>query len=176
MITAEDAEKANSRYRKLITLHTRLSLLSDIYATAGYSHGRATSALLQALTGEYAVVLEQLGALQRACAWENITLKATLSSMGIDAIPSSAPISFDPPLSVSPAPRDGEVSAATNANGAIGEPSTSTPAANTPIPKKQERPMDLNAKGLKHVVGQIPATLTPLFQGASCARISRDVC
>ncbi|KAI1785481.1 hypothetical protein LXA43DRAFT_1115856 [Ganoderma leucocontextum] len=76
----EEEEKANAKFRKLITLHTRTSLLSDIYATAGYSHGRATQTLLQSLLGRTPNPLQELGSLHRACVWENIVFKSVLSS------------------------------------------------------------------------------------------------
>ncbi|RDX47077.1 hypothetical protein OH76DRAFT_1406241 [Lentinus brumalis] len=173
----EEEEKANDRFRKLITLHTRTSLLSDIYATAGYSHGRATQTLLQSLIGRPSA-LADLGALQRACVWENITLKSALSARGID-IASHPHDIFSSLLSGSGAAataQDGQVStpagertadtpsgAATN-GATHGEASTSSaPATSTPV-KKEEQPRDKNAKGLKHLVTQIPSALGPFFQ------------
>ncbi|TBU55065.1 hypothetical protein BD310DRAFT_1041405 [Dichomitus squalens] len=193
-----EEEKANTQFRNLITLHTRVSLLSDIYATAGYSHGRATQTLLQSLLGKTPNPLQELGALHRACVWENIILKSILSAQGIDASPqhdllalfgsastptqgvlsstlsatttatantSSTSAANGASASASTAAANGATpTSATNANGATpAEPSasTSTPSANA---KKEEQPRDKNAKGVKHLVGQIPSALAPFFQ------------
>ncbi|KAI0373495.1 hypothetical protein BV20DRAFT_1119067 [Pilatotrama ljubarskyi] len=165
----EDEEKANERFRKLVTLHIRTSLLSDIYATAGYSHGRASATLLQALLGHTPSPLTDLGSLHRACVWENIILRATLSAQETNASPPSDPSAAvssatqvtdsQPPAAVGE--RAGEPSAApVAANGtATGDASVATPPA-----KKEEKPKDKNANGLKHIVSQIPSFLTPFFQ------------
>ncbi|KAI0360913.1 hypothetical protein OH77DRAFT_1558017 [Trametes cingulata] len=165
----EDEEKANERFRKLITLHVRTSLLSDIYATAGYSHGRASATLLQALLGHKPSPLTDLGSLHRACVWENIILKATLSAQDSDASATSNPSA---PTSTAPQAQDGQTSA--SAGERPGETSSTPVAANgtaggdaaaaTPPAKKEDKPKDKNANGLKHIVSQIPSFLTPFFQ------------
>ncbi|KAI0708195.1 hypothetical protein C8T65DRAFT_740208 [Cerioporus squamosus] len=174
----EEEEKANDRFRKLITLHTRISLLSDIYATAGYSHGRATQTLLQSLIGRTPSALGELGALQRACVWENITLKSALSARGID-ISTHPHDLFSSLLSGSgaaapaqdgqaPTPvgeRTADTPSGAATNGATpGEASMSSAPATSTAAKKDEQPRDKNAKGLKHLVTQIPSSLGPFFQ------------
>ncbi|KAI0766838.1 hypothetical protein BD413DRAFT_614840 [Trametes elegans] len=165
----DDEAKANERFRKLITLHIRTSLLSDIYATAGYSHGRASATLLQALVGPKPSLLADLGSLHRACVWENIVLKAALSTQDANAAPTpsvststTAVQSAQNTQSSTPAgERAGEgLSAAVAANGAT----TGDASAATPIAKKEEKPKDKNANGLKHIVSQIPTSLAPFFQ------------
>ena len=164
----------------MITLHTRASLLSDIYATAGYAHGRATQTLLQSLIGRTPSALGDLGALQRACVWENITLKAALSSRGSDVSPHHYFDVFSTWLSgggttavqdgQAPTPageRTGDTGTPSGAatNGATpAEPSTSTAPAALSATEKEEQPRDKNAKGLKHIVTQIPSSLSPFFQ------------
>ena len=167
-------EEANKRFRKIITLQTRISLLSDIYATAGYAHTRASQTLLHVMLGRSPSPLADLGALHRSFVWENIALKSALSAQGIDVAPPSHEL-FSSILASStqagqhsstPTVEDaaaGSVgTAAPAANGAsAGEPSTS---AGTPATKKEERPQDKNARALKHLAHQIPASLTPFFQ------------
>lgn len=170
-IAGEEEEKANDRFRKLITLHTRTALLSDIYATAGYSHGRATQTLLQSFLGRNPNPLAELGALHRTCVWENIVLKAALTERGIDTTPSSHDL-FSSLLSAAGAqdlqsttPAGDAAGATTSAatNGATpGESSTITPP--TVVTKKEEQPRDKNAKCIKHLVVQIPSSLAPFFQ------------
>ena len=38
-----DAVAINHKYRRLLTLHLRINLLSQVYSTAGYTHGRHTT-------------------------------------------------------------------------------------------------------------------------------------
>ncbi len=85
-----EEENADAMFCKLIALHTRTSLLSDIYATAGYSRGRAAQKLRpQSLLGRTLPnPLQDLGSMNRACVWEKDTLKTVLSSLGIDFTPS----------------------------------------------------------------------------------------
>ncbi|KAI0666580.1 hypothetical protein C8Q78DRAFT_1176707 [Trametes maxima] len=165
----EDEVKANERFRKLITLHVRTSLLSDIYATAGYSHGRASATLLQALLGPKPSALADLGSLHRTCVWENIALKAALSSQDASSAPPS-----DGPATSSSVPQVPEPQTSTPAGDRASEASSTTVAANgtasgetlalTPSTKNEEKPKDKNASGLKHLVSQIPTSLAPFFQ------------
>ncbi|KAI8975845.1 hypothetical protein BD414DRAFT_580582 [Trametes punicea] len=167
----EQEEKVNQRFRKLITLHIRTSLLSDIYATAGYSHGRASTTLLQALLGHKPSPLTDLGSLHRTCVWENIILKAALAINGAGSTPalgaSSSPSQLAPqaqeqqsstPATAEPASEAPSTSVAAN-GAATGDTSAATPPA-----KKEEKPKDKNAAGLKHIVTQIPTSLAPFFQ------------
>ncbi|CDO77710.1 hypothetical protein BN946_scf184969.g61 [Trametes cinnabarina] len=167
----EEEERANERFRKLITLHIRTSLLSDIYATAGYSHGRASTTLLQALLMHKPSPLTQLGSLHRTCVWENIVLKAALTAQsegtgsaaaGASTL-SMAPTQAQEPSSSTAAVGEqiaGTPTTITSANGAA----TGDVSAITPLPKKEEKSQDKNANGLKHLVTQIPTSLAPFFQ------------
>ncbi|KAI0644511.1 hypothetical protein C8Q79DRAFT_912719 [Trametes meyenii] len=165
----EDETKANEKFRKLITLHVRTSLLSDIYATAGYSHGRASATLLQALLGPKPSALGDLGSLHRACVWEHIALKAALSAQDAGSVPSS-----DGPVSSSWVSGASELQTSAPAGDRASEASSITIAANgtasgdmlapTPPTKKEDKPKDKNANGLKHLISQIPTSLAPFFQ------------
>ena len=42
-----DAVAICHKYRRLLTLHLRINLLSQVYSTAGYTHGRPTNTVLQ---------------------------------------------------------------------------------------------------------------------------------
>ncbi|KAH9839447.1 uncharacterized protein C8Q71DRAFT_905985 [Rhodofomes roseus] len=176
-VTGEDLARTNERLRRFITLHIRTSLLSDIYATAGYAHGRAAVALLQSLTGPSAKnILPDLGALHRACIWENIVLKSALASQGVDAPPSSDLSSLSSLLNTSPQtpsagtpalrsdearPTAGNQTPGTT-NGVQGESSSmSTPK---PDSQKDHDPKKQNAQTLKYLASQIPSSLAPFFQ------------
>ncbi|KAL6310318.1 hypothetical protein BKA93DRAFT_924556 [Sparassis latifolia] len=167
-ITGEEVSKANVRLRKLVTLHIRVSLLSDIYATAGYAHGRATSALLQSLVGPSTpTILPELGALHRTCVWENIALKAALASQGFDvpisslpSLDSSAPTRMGTPT-ISQA--DADAASTGTTNGVQGEQEQST-ASSSRESTKEDSPKEQNAKVVKHLASQIPSSLAPFFQ------------
>ncbi|OBZ67028.1 E3 ubiquitin-protein ligase ptr1 [Grifola frondosa] len=164
----EPEAEANSRFRKLITLHIRTSLLSDIYATAGYSHGRATIMLLQSLVSRSTpTILADLGALHRSCVWENIVLKAGLSSQGVGAPPGPTDLdSLEMLEDSSPTPmvpqQDSESPSAGATNGVQADSTAPTPARKEPV--KEDHPRERNARALKHLASQIPTSLAPFFQ------------
>lgn len=154
----ETLAKANAFFHKLISLHVRITLLSDVYSTSGYTHGRQAVGLLQNTSAD---VIPRLGALHRACIWENIVLKKGLASKGVAGIPSlpstteeSAPPSEGNSGSVSGVVQDSQQS------------TTPTPPSNNQ--KKNDTPSDRNAIALKHVASQIPNALGPFFQCMSC--------
>ncbi|KAH9949004.1 hypothetical protein B0H21DRAFT_198859 [Amylocystis lapponica] len=170
-VSGEDADKANVRFRKLITLHVRVSLLSDIYTTAGYSHGRAILVLLQSLTGRPSpAVLLDLGALHRAFVWENIVLKAGLASQGLSGASSSAALTSvgsETASTVTPVGTPGIASQETStlsANGVNGIQGDGVAAPTKQESSKNDGPKEQNAKATKHLVGQIPSALAPFFQ------------
>ncbi|KAL1945966.1 hypothetical protein VTO73DRAFT_1968 [Trametes versicolor] len=162
----EDEQKANERFRKLVTLHVRTSLLSDIYATAGYSHGRASATLLQALLGHKPSTLADLGSLHRRCIWENIVLKATLSAQDASATPPPAPTPSAPPGQEPPASTATGSLVVTSSSTVVSANGAATADAPAPVPfvKKEEKPRDKNAAGLRHLVSQMPSALSPFFQ------------
>lgn len=142
-----------------MTLHIRLTLLSDVYATAGYTHGRNAVALLQNIPGLSTLdIIPNLGALHRVCIWENIALKSGLASKGV-SIPSTSTesSSSDGPTTSMNGPPESNAVQPTSASG---EASMKVDTQKTP-----ETPTKLNALALKHIAGQIPNSLSPFFQG-----------
>ena len=82
-----------------MTLHIRITLLSDVFATAGYAHGRGAIGLLQTFMNSTSpLVVADLGSLHRASIWENIALNAGLTLRGINlqTSPSSSPLEGSP--------------------------------------------------------------------------------
>lgn len=162
---------ANYYFRNLVTLHVRITLLSDVFATAGYAHGRAAIGLLQTLMSNTAPqVVKDLGALHRTSIWENIVLKVGLAAKGIDVLqtPSLSPLERSPdqlaiglPDAAGPAP-----SAATN--GAVDDAQAGAPPSSTtkePEIPKAGSPREHNATALKHLTHGLPSSLAPFFQG-----------
>lgn len=143
-------------------------LLGDIFATAGYSQGRALSTLLQSVTGRGAGdIILGLGSLHRASIWENGMLKAKIASSSgqtdekapvSDIHPSEMPV----PVS-SGATTPGASTSAVAQNGSQAEsPATMTPKAG--VSGKVNDPREANIKALKHLASQLPNGLAPFFQ------------
>lgn len=170
---ADEESSANATFRDLVTLHIRITLLSDVFATAGYAHGRAAIGLLQTfMSNTTPEVVKNLGALHRATIWENIVLKAGLISKGIDiaATPSSSPLEASPEQTTIPLP-DAETAQMTSANGVQSEP-TSNPAPSPGDFKDDSR--QRNAAALKHLTHGLPSSLAPFFQGEASLIIYKN--
>ncbi|KAJ7647304.1 hypothetical protein FB45DRAFT_975025 [Roridomyces roridus] len=158
-IAADQEMAANQTFRNLVTLHIRVTLLSDVFATAGYAHGRAAIGLLQTFMNSTTPdVVKNLGSLHRVAIWENIILKAGLVTKGIDipATPISSPLEATPEQTSIPLP-DGEVQV-TIQNGEAG---ATVPVAAT-VP--QDSSLHHNATAIKHLTHGIPSSLAPFFQ------------
>ncbi|KIK67399.1 hypothetical protein GYMLUDRAFT_37513 [Collybiopsis luxurians FD-317 M1] len=152
-------------FRNLIALHVRVTLLSDVFATAGYAHGRGAIALLQTLmTSTTPQVIADLGSLHRASIWENIVLKAALSAQGIEVTqtPSASPLGQSPNHRHVELPEQGSSLSVSAPNGAV-ENDSSTPTP-TPTASKNNGPKGHNATALKHLTHGLPAALSPFFQ------------
>jgi E3 ubiquitin-protein ligase HUWE1 len=176
--TEKQAQEGNQSFRSLVALHIRITLLSDVFATSGYAHGRAAIGNLQTLMGNSSQdIVPDLGTLHRVCIWENILLKAGLTLKGINALTSAeaSPLERSPSRSVS-APLEDDSEVMVTANGVPPEPeleSSSTPAevegsSTSSVPRgevsKAEGPREQNAKALIHLMQGLPTALAPFFQ------------
>lgn len=163
-------EKANERFRKLVTLHVRVTLLSDIYATAGYQ-GRATITLLQHIvSSESKEILFNLGSLHRQYMWDNIRLKDDpVFTKAVIPNPDNWDTTLPSGIPTVPSPESSSNAAAgSSANGTTDGtvadvPSTSSTSKDK-TPPKEEGPLEHNARALKHMSTQVPNALTTLFQ------------
>jgi E3 ubiquitin-protein ligase HUWE1 len=174
-VLASELAIANQRFRNLVTLHIRITLLSDVFATA-----RAAHRLIQTLmTSTPLQVLTNLGALHRASMWENIALIVGLSSKGIEvqASPSSSPLEGSPNRTIMDLP---DPEASVTANGASGSNGmNSAPALNSSENNgatKLDGPRDWNANSLKHITQGLPNALAPFFQGTNSMASNGFVC
>lgn len=147
-----------------------MTLLSDIYTTAGHSHGRANVTLLQSLCEDSSkTMLSQLGALHRACIWENIALKTSLASQELEASlrpASSTPLNnsgFSQALNTTDS--SASLLQPGSANGANGMQYEIPSPLEQQAPTKDDSPQERNAKAIKHLASQIPSSLAPFFQG-----------
>ncbi|KIM40119.1 hypothetical protein M413DRAFT_446273 [Hebeloma cylindrosporum] len=167
-LATDDADEANRQFRNLVVLHIRITLLSDVFATAGQAQGRAAIGLLQTLMSNTPLhVLTNLGALHRVSIWENIALNVGLSSKGIDtqSSPISSPLEGSPnhttidlPASDAPVAANGP-SVANGAQHMDGFPPNPAPSA-----VRSDGPRNWNASSLKHITQGLPNALAPFFQ------------
>ncbi|KAI0268805.1 hypothetical protein BC834DRAFT_923157 [Gloeopeniophorella convolvens] len=126
--------EANQTFRSLVTLLVRVILMSDIYATAGYAHGRSASGLLQTLMNNGASeILPNLGFLHKAC------------------------IGRTQPSPV------GEPVVATNGAHSASSTLTPTEVPGQEGNRGSD-PREENTKAFKHLANQIPGALSPFFQ------------
>ncbi|KAG6874485.1 hypothetical protein C0995_010395 [Termitomyces sp. Mi166 len=167
-IQAEESEVANHRFRDLVTLHIRVTLLSDVFSTAGYAHGRAAIGLLLTLMNNMSSgVLSNLGSLHRTSIWENITLNVGLVSRGVAVNVTPPPSPLGTILNPSPAHLlDGDSShnAPVEGNSASSDRGAAPPSSGGGAETKRDGPQEHNAVALKHLTHGLPAALAPFFQ------------
>ncbi|KAG6844702.1 hypothetical protein H0H87_004578 [Tephrocybe sp. NHM501043] len=155
--TAEENEKANRRFRDIITLHIRITLLSDVFAS-GYGHGRvAIGMLLTLISNMSPEVIGKLGALHRASIWEELKLTIEIVAHGIN-LRSSPPPSPSHRTS-NPSTNDGDNAFHVDADGGQSASSSRTKAGTKPC-----GPREQNAAALKHLTHGLPVSLGPFFQ------------
>ncbi|KAG7098569.1 hypothetical protein E1B28_000502 [Marasmius oreades] len=168
-VNADRVVNDNHYFRNLVTLHIRITLLSDVFATAGYAHGRAAIALLQTLMSNTSPqVVSDLGSLHRVSVWENIILRKALSGIGIELprTPGSSSLEGSPDQGNIDLPdQNGLLTNSTALNGsADGQnttPSSVTPPKESPV---KMGPREHNAFALKHLTHGLPSALAPFFQ------------
>ncbi|RIA89170.1 hypothetical protein C1645_825193 [Glomus cerebriforme] len=146
-------EEANKTFRSLISLHGYIGLLSDVYCTPIFSHGKSASSVIEAFVGSDSEVIPSLGKLHRTCVWENVILKSS--------VPKSWYASQTKPKKPFNLP---EISTSSAISAILDDGDKETTDANEPSVDQNNRQVK-NAKYLKSLVSQIPSCLTPLFQG-----------
>lgn len=162
-LSEEQESAANQQFRSLVTLHIRITVLADVFSTAGYAHGRSAIGLLQTLMSDPPKVVKELGALHRASVWENILFKADMVAKGMEVGPSSqgSPLGRSPSLVSIPLPEP-NVGVITNG---VQPGSASMPVqSSSPTSPKTDTPREKNAKALKHLTHGLPSALAPFFQ------------
>lgn len=162
-LSEEQESAANQQFRSLVTLHIRITILADVFSTAGYAHGRSAIGLLQTLMSDPPKVVKELGALHRASVWENILFKADMVAKGMEMGPSSqgSPLGRSPSHGSIPLL---EPNVDVIANG-VQPGSASIPAlSSSPTSPKTDTPREKNAKALKHLTHGLPSALAPFFQ------------
>ncbi|XP_006461106.1 hypothetical protein AGABI2DRAFT_204611 [Agaricus bisporus var. bisporus H97] len=157
----------NDQFRNLVTLHIRTSLLSDVFGTVGYSHGRGAITLLQTLmTSCGGQTIPELGALHRATIWENMVLNAALMKRGIpQTSPVQSPFNGTPNVSTTNLiEATNSLNTGSTANGIQGVDDGRPTGEETARPKQDETPVSRNAAALKYLTHGMPNVLAPFFQ------------
>jgi len=177
-----ELDAANATFRRLICLHGRVALLADMYRGVGFSHSKVATGFLQILnTPEETQVLLDLGRLHRACVWENILIKSAIpdavvsihggtkgggpeiargQTQTVAGVPEDVLEDINAGLVVAGGDdkKDGQA-----VSGDAGVKSSDTTAGPSAEPVKTR-----NGKAFKYLISQLPASLTPFFQGAAC--------
>ncbi|KAF7315636.1 hypothetical protein MIND_00079100 [Mycena indigotica] len=162
-LTPEQYLNGNRLFRDLVTLHVRITLLSEVFVTAGIAHGRNAIVLLQTLmSSTRPEVITDLGALHRAAIWENIVLKEGLILKGIEMVPtpSSSPLEGSPEQTTRVLPNVDAVSTTAIESGAQMDEISRT--SSSPTAKEGNR--SKNAAALKHLTHGLPNSLATFFQ------------
>lgn len=183
-----ELEAANVTFRRLICLHGRVALLADLYRGVGFSHSKVATGFLQILnTPEETQVLLDLGRLHRACVWENILIKSAIPEAVVSIHGGTkgggTEIARGQTQTVAGVPEDvlEDINAGLfvagddkkDGSAKVGEAAAkSTDAAAGP---SAEPVKTRNGKAFKYLISQLPASLTPFFQGASGRCASSDL-
>ncbi len=187
-----EAEHATQAFRKLVGLCSRTHLFTDV-STITYVGHKLPTTFLQALvtsanTGTISVA--ELGAIHRACSWENMLLKASLPpppppakaasasaqpSSGSSAPQASSTQGTVEQSAITPATEDRSAASAQQTRPSqhgvpndllqdiAGTVEQQAQAANA-AQKQEDDPRQRNAAALRYVASQIPSSLTSLFE------------
>ncbi|KIK27762.1 hypothetical protein PISMIDRAFT_674672 [Pisolithus microcarpus 441] len=161
-LNGDQALEVNQRFRNLVVLHIRVTLMADVFSTTGYAHGRSAIGLLQTLMSDPPKVVTDLGSLHRAFVWENILFKAYITSEGIELGISggASPLDRSPIHLPIPLPEAG--GGATVTNGVQSDSALGVSSSSARLIKETVK--DKNAKALKHLTHGLPTALAPFFQ------------
>ncbi|KAI6119856.1 hypothetical protein EDD16DRAFT_1895336 [Pisolithus croceorrhizus] len=161
-LNGDQALEVNQRFRSLVVLHIRVTLMADVFSTTGYAHGRSAIGLLQTLMVDPPKVVTDLGSLHRAFVWENILFKAFITLEGIELGISGGASPLDRSPSHLPTPLPEAGGGATVTNGV--QPDSALGVSSSSAKPIKETVKDKNAKALKHLTHGLPTALGPFFQ------------
>ncbi|KAF9118932.1 hypothetical protein BGW39_000739, partial [Mortierella sp. 14UC] len=151
----EDVAQGNRYLHALISLNALSGLLSDMYLTPAFSHGRNQASVLAAfIAAKGDRVLDGLGKLHRMCIWETIALKRAIQQGWNDPNPKAKR-----PSSVASVP--GTVDEHFEELTVEAKESMEVTAPKTDM----FSPTAINTKYFKFVLTQTPHYVTPLYQG-----------
>ncbi|KIY50356.1 hypothetical protein FISHEDRAFT_64973 [Fistulina hepatica ATCC 64428] len=144
-------EAVNRMYRALVALDIRLALLSDVFQTSGYSHGRGAISLLQIfMNASPSETIASLGSLYRTIVWEALLFRIEMVRQG---------------LSVDRIDPDGDQEMEDADQPTTGTPAPTTSATTDASAASAERNMlEQNITLLKGLTSELPRNLEMFFQ------------
>lgn len=145
-----DVAAINHKYRRLLTLHLRVNLLSEVYSTAGYTHGRPTNVILQIIgTGKGPSTIGDLAEMYRVFLWAGIVLKGGDPSKQVTIEGTHVSLGNGTPTTSNAGPF-------ADASNKIGTASSVAKATSI---------TEGNAKAIRTLAQNLSKVTTPLFQG-----------
>jgi E3 ubiquitin-protein ligase HUWE1 len=163
VVEGSDVVTVNDRYRRLLTLHLRINMLSHVYySTAGYTHGRSTNVILQIVgTGTGPSTIEDLAEMYRVFLWEGVVLKGGDPGKQLTIEGTHVSLANGTPSTSSTVP----LADSSNKLGA----SPSEPKVKIATSIQED-----NARAIRTLVQNLSKVTTPLFQGTSAT--SKNAC
>ncbi|PWN22154.1 DUF913-domain-containing protein [Microstroma glucosiphilum] len=165
---------ANEKFRKLISLNSRLHLLSDVLPSYAFTGPKTPGAFLQVLQAGVSspqlgqATLTRLGALHSIVTWENILIKATAPSLPKSPPAADATEGALENVDASRAPQPGLPSNLLEDNAGLVE-AREAPEPSSPTTRDQlaKDPRIRNSTALRYVLSQLPVSLSSIFSEAT---------
>ncbi|KAK6528468.1 hypothetical protein TWF281_009709 [Arthrobotrys megalospora] len=161
--------KGTDLIKDLVTAHALTTLLSELYSQTLYN-SRTTSQLFQPVAQRtfYETLVPSLGALHRACVWEEILLQRNLPDTWKEATKFKDGLGFSPDDDlIGP---DGQELPQKTAQ----EKRDEKEAAKKAVSESEGKtPWFQNVKTIRFLISQIPSSITPFFQGLARVLVTR---
>ncbi|KAJ6260137.1 E3 ubiquitin-protein ligase [Drechslerella dactyloides] len=161
--------KGTDLIKDLVTAHALTTLLSELYSQTLYN-SRTTSQLFQPVAQRtfYETLVPSLGALHRACVWEEILLQRNLPETWKEATKFKDALGFSPDDDlIGP---DGQELPQKTAQ----EKRDEKEAAKKAVSESEGKtPWFQNVKTIRFLISQIPSSITPFFQGLARVLVTR---
>ncbi|KAI9681270.1 MAG: hypothetical protein M1817_002552 [Caeruleum heppii] len=153
--------------KSLVTVHTLCCILSESFAQPSYTHRSGQSIFTQVnLADMYIELVAKLGAVRRACVWEEILLQKSIPERWKAMPPSHTSESQAVDANATPAPQTTTVEPSTTVSQSHSAPAegASQQGTMTSTPD-DEVAQQRNAMTLRYLLSKIPAAVTSFFQG-----------
>ncbi|KAK6504659.1 hypothetical protein TWF481_006599 [Arthrobotrys musiformis] len=161
--------KGTDLIKDLVTAHALTTLLSELYSQTLYN-SRTTGQLFQPVAQRtfYETLVPSLGALHRACVWEEILLQRNLPETWKEATKFKDGLGFSPDDDlIGP---DGQELPQKTAQ----EKRDEKEAAKKAVSESEGKtPWFQNVKTIRFLISQIPSSITPFFQGLARVLVTR---
>ena len=167
----DDLEKANAEFRKIVHLNNVLGLLSSLYSTIGFTHGKVATTFLMALGAfDGNPFIANLGTLHRASIWQNIWLKAKQSPTlvkphAITQLQTFEETILSPSVEFSASELENTAQSTPALASSKAESNQNDESAQNGTSAISQKPLPENYISLQYLFTRIPLQLTSFFQG-----------